>query len=80
MKAPKDFYTFCHVCPAHCSRKITVENGKITSVDRDLESGLVHLRQGTLDPGGLLPSRSPQISPKEGRPKGRGQMGEDFMG
>ena len=40
MKAPKDFYTFCHVCPAHCSRKITVENGKITSVDRDLESGL----------------------------------------
>jgi thiosulfate reductase/polysulfide reductase chain A len=36
----KECYTFCHVCPAHCSRKMTVEGGKIVSVERDLESGL----------------------------------------
>lgn len=40
MKGPKDYVTFCHVCPGHCSRKYTVEDGKITKVDRDLESGL----------------------------------------
>lgn len=31
--------TFCHVCPSHCSRKITLEDGKIIDVDRDTESG-----------------------------------------
>lgn len=35
-----NYYSFCHVCPSHCSRKITVEDGKIVSVDRDTESGL----------------------------------------
>jgi anaerobic selenocysteine-containing dehydrogenase len=35
-----DYISFCHVCPSHCSRKISVEEGKIVSVDRDLESGL----------------------------------------
>jgi len=42
MKSPKDYFTFCHVCPSHCSRKISVENGKIVAVDRDLESGLAN--------------------------------------
>jgi thiosulfate reductase/polysulfide reductase chain A len=36
----REYLTFCHVCPGHCSRKFTVEDGKITKVDRDLESGL----------------------------------------
>lgn len=36
----KEILTFCHVCPGHCSRKVTVEDGKIVSVSRDLESGL----------------------------------------
>lgn len=40
MKVARDYYTFCHICPAHCSRKITVEDGKIIAVERDLESGL----------------------------------------
>ena len=31
--------TFCHLCPGRCSRKATVENGKIIDFDRDLESG-----------------------------------------
>lgn len=40
MKEPKDYLTFCHVCPAHCSRKITTEGGKIVQVEKDEESGL----------------------------------------
>jgi len=39
-KLRDNYYSFCHVCPGHCSRKITVEDGKIVSVDRDTESGL----------------------------------------
>jgi anaerobic selenocysteine-containing dehydrogenase len=35
----EEHLTFCHICPSHCSRKITVEDGRITDVDRDLESG-----------------------------------------
>jgi anaerobic selenocysteine-containing dehydrogenase len=40
MKLSKEYLTFCHVCPGHCSRKIAIEDGKIVSVERDLESGL----------------------------------------
>jgi anaerobic selenocysteine-containing dehydrogenase len=39
-KSRNEYFSFCHVCPAHCSRKISVEDGKIVGVDRDLESGL----------------------------------------
>ncbi len=39
MKIRKEHLTFCHVCPSHCSRKITVEDGMITDVDRDQKSG-----------------------------------------
>ena len=39
-KPSKDSYTFCHVCPAHCSRKITFEDGKISKVEKDEKSGL----------------------------------------
>jgi anaerobic selenocysteine-containing dehydrogenase len=30
---------FCHVCPSHCSRKITVKNKQIIDVDRDDVNG-----------------------------------------
>ncbi len=30
---------FCHICPAHCARRVAVENGKIVEVERDTESG-----------------------------------------
>lgn len=30
---------FCHVCPAHCARRIAVENGEVVEVERDTESG-----------------------------------------
>jgi len=36
----KEFLTFCHICPGHCSRKITVEDGKIVAVDLETTSGL----------------------------------------
>ena len=39
MTARKELYTFCHLCSGRCSRKATVENGKIVDWDRDLESG-----------------------------------------
>jgi anaerobic selenocysteine-containing dehydrogenase len=40
MEARKQFFTFCHLCPGRCSRKVTVEAGKIIDWDRDVESGL----------------------------------------
>ena len=40
MKLRQDFLTFCYICAFKCSRKVTVEDGKIVEVDRDLESGL----------------------------------------
>ncbi len=40
MKTRQDFLTFCFMCAVQCSRKVTVEDGKIVKVDRDLESGL----------------------------------------
>jgi anaerobic selenocysteine-containing dehydrogenase len=39
MGSRKDILTFCHICPTHCSRKVTVENGRIVEVERDMESG-----------------------------------------
>ena len=39
MHMKKIVNTFCHVCPSHCSRKFTLEDGKIVDIDRDTESG-----------------------------------------
>ena len=36
----QEFFTFCHVCPGRCSRKITVEDGKIAAIEAEFESGL----------------------------------------
>jgi anaerobic selenocysteine-containing dehydrogenase len=40
MNARQEILTFCHLCSGRCSRKATVENGKLVDWDRDLESGL----------------------------------------
>jgi len=40
MKTREEILTFCHLCCGRCSRKATVENGKLVDWDRDLESGL----------------------------------------
>ena len=39
MNSQHQVLTFCHLCPGRCSRKATVENGKLIDFDRDLESG-----------------------------------------
>ena len=39
MTTQTDRITFCHVCPSHCSRKITMQDGKIIHVDMERESG-----------------------------------------
>ncbi|MBU4564080.1 MAG: molybdopterin-dependent oxidoreductase [Desulfarculus sp.] len=31
-------HVFCHICPAHCARKVAVENGEIVAVVPDKES------------------------------------------
>ena len=36
----RDYFTFCHVCPGRCSRKMTVEDGKIVAIEAEWESGL----------------------------------------
>ena len=36
----QEFFTFCHVCPGHCSVKATVEEGKVVDIVPDKESGL----------------------------------------
>ena len=40
MKSREQFLTFCHLCCGRCSRKATVENGRVVEWDLDLESGL----------------------------------------
>src|SRR5581483_429960 len=32
-------YTFCHLCPSHCSMKAIVENDKVVDLEPDVESG-----------------------------------------
>ena len=39
MSSRKHHHIFCHICPVHCARKVTVEDGKVVEVERDLESG-----------------------------------------
>ena len=40
MRSRQDYLTFCILCSGHCSRKATVEDGKLIEVGRELESGL----------------------------------------
>ena len=39
-KSQQEFFTFCHVCPGHCSVKAIVEDGKVVDIIPDKESGL----------------------------------------
>jgi len=39
-KSQHEFFTFCHVCPGHCSVKAIVEDGKVVDIIPDKESGL----------------------------------------
>lgn len=39
-KPRHEFFTFCHLCPGHCSVRAVVEEGKVVDVAPDLESGL----------------------------------------
>ncbi len=39
MDSRRETLTFCHLCSVRCSRKATIENGKLIDWDRDLESG-----------------------------------------
>ena len=39
-RSQQEFFTFCHVCPGHCSVKATVEEGKVVDIVPDKESGL----------------------------------------
>ncbi|MBI5444637.1 MAG: molybdopterin-dependent oxidoreductase [Deltaproteobacteria bacterium] len=39
-KSQQEFFTFCHVCPGHCSVKATVEDGRVVDISPDKESGL----------------------------------------
>ncbi|RJR52368.1 MAG: hypothetical protein C4576_02695 [Desulfobacteraceae bacterium] len=35
-----EVFTFCHVCPGHCSIKAIVEDDKVIDIEPDMESGL----------------------------------------
>lgn len=39
-KSQQEVFTFCHVCPGHCSIKATLEDGKVVDIAPDKESGL----------------------------------------
>ena len=40
MRSRQEFLTFCHICSGRCSRKVTVEDGKIVMIEAEWESGL----------------------------------------
>jgi len=39
-RTKREVFTFCHVCPGHCSIKAIVEDGKVIDIEPDMESGL----------------------------------------
>ncbi len=39
-KPASEVPTFCHLCPAHCSMKAIVEDGRVVDLEPDMESGL----------------------------------------
>ncbi len=39
-KTTTEVPTFCHLCPAHCSMKAIVEDGRVVDLEPDMESGL----------------------------------------
>ncbi len=39
-KERREVFTFCHVCPGHCSIRAVVEEGKLVDIEPDMESGL----------------------------------------
>ncbi len=39
-KERREVFTFCHVCPGHCSIRAIVEEGKVIDIEPDMESGL----------------------------------------
>jgi len=39
-KKKHEVFTFCHVCPGHCSIRAIVEEGKLIDIEPDMESGL----------------------------------------
>ena len=39
-KTSTEIPTFCHLCPAHCSMKAIVEDGRVVDLEPDMESGL----------------------------------------
>jgi anaerobic selenocysteine-containing dehydrogenase len=39
-KTRHEVFTFCHVCPGHCSIRAIVEDGKVIDIEPDMESGL----------------------------------------
>jgi len=39
-KTQQEVFTFCHICPGHCSIKATLEDGKVVDISPDKESGL----------------------------------------
>ena len=39
-RSRQEYFTFCHICPGHCSIKATVEDGKVVDIAPDMESGL----------------------------------------
>ncbi len=39
-RTQQDVFTFCHICPGHCSIKATLEDGKVVDIAPDKESGL----------------------------------------
>lgn len=39
-KSRTEVFTFCHLCPGHCSMKAIVEDGRVVDLEPDMESGL----------------------------------------
>lgn len=76
-KKPRhEFFTFCHVCPGHCSVKAIVEEGKVVDMAPDMESGLPSelcpLKKGRMAIPEILGHRERLIYPQK-RVGARGQ-------
>ena len=68
-KASTGVYTYCHVCPAHCSVKAIVEDGHVVDMEPDLESGLYSeqcvIKKGRLSIPEVLSHRQRLLYPQK---------------
>ena len=65
----KQYFTFCHVCPGRCSRKMTVEDGKIVAPIENMrfDDSIYHFLGDNLEALTTETAVNPDVGTYDGR-------------